>query len=368
MKGSRRKKGPERDQPDVMSPETGRRSELDQRSGEILRMVVDGFIRHAQPISSMYITENYPIGLSSATVRSIFATLEKEGFLYSPHRSSGRVPTEPGYRYYVENLPSTRHLQEEEQRLIQQEYLRRDFNINDILDETARLLSTITRYASVVMGPVPAQAVLKHVELIDMGEDEVLVILVTRAGTVLSRSVFLENRVPGDYLREISRQLNYLFKGMDLAEMREQLVRGQNSVMGPSRYFPMIARTIAENFDSVQGKEQLFVHGIENLMNNIANEPGIRMSEVGHLLESKEIFRTLLKDIMVGEGVEVFIEGDHDNRLTGLSIVAGSYKMGEKKIGSLGVIGPNRMDYLRVVSSVDYIRRVVSNLITRMSN
>ncbi len=340
-------------------------SEITDRQAEVLNMVVSGFIHQSQPVSSFYIIENYDVNLSSATIRSVFAALEKKGYLFSPHRSSGRIPTEKAYRYFVDQLPPPAVLLDEDQRVIQAEYLKHEFRLPDILDVTSRILSMLTTYAAVVLGPEPEQAVLKHIELIDMGEDEVLVILVTRSGAVYSRTLFLENRIPGDTLRQISRQLNEMFKGMDLSEIRERL---KSSIEGANRYFPLIAKTIAENFDSVSGEEEVFTYGLDNLYRAMAEsgEPG-RLRDIGELFHHTDFLRGVFKKAISLDDVEVVIEGDRDERLAGLSVISASYKMGEKRIGSLGIVGPNRMDYVRVMSIVEYIRRLTTNMVTRIS-
>ena len=351
-------------------------SEITEREGEVLKMVVRGYIEHAQPISSFYIIENHDVGLSSATIRSVFAALERKGYLYSPHRSSGRLPTDRAYRFFVENLaPISSMLVEDDQRLVQSEYLKHQFRLPEILDVTSRVLSMMTSYAAVVLAPEPEQAVLKHIELIDMGEDEVLVILVTRSGSVYSRSLFLENRIPGDTLRQISRRLNERYKGMDLAELRQRLqsVQEIDAVSsGPAQdaYMPMIARTIAENFTNAQEKGTVYTAGLDHLYTQLSatGRGPERIKELGELFDSHDFLRGIFTKTIGLDDIDVVIQGDQDERFEGLSIVAASYKMGEKRIGSLGVVGPNRMDYVRVMGTVEYIRRLISNMITRISN
>lgn len=343
---------------------------ISPRQGEVLKMVVDAYIRHQMPISSLWITENRDIGLSSATVRSIFADLESKGYLFSPHRSSGRLPTERAYRYFVSHLAHSPVIHEEDQRRIQSEYLKRDFRINEMLDVTSKVLAMLTNYAAVVLGPEPERAALKHIELIDMGGDEVLVILVTRSGEVYSRTVFLETRIPQDAIRLISRQLNEAFKGMDLAEMRNRL-RDPMAIDSHSEargYLPMIARTIADNFDSVKGEEELYTSGVDNLYAQLGDRERQRLKEMGGLFDSEEFVRGMFKRTIDLDDLDVVIAGDQDDRLAGLSVVYASYKMGDQKIGSLGVVGPNRMDYVRVIGIVEYVRRLISNMITRISN
>jgi len=341
--------------------------ELNLRQKEILKLVVSGYIQMSQPVSSLFIARKYRAGLSSATIRSIFSDLEEKGYLFSPHRSAGRVPTEKGYRLYVDQLPERLDLAEEDRRLIQKEYLKREFQLVDILEVNSRILSMLTDYAGVVLSPEPEQSVLKHIELIDMGQDEVLVVLVTRSGTVYSKILSLENRIPADYLQKISRYLNETLKGCDLREIRSRLE--EESEGGEMvQYFPMIARTITANFDLVKGEEQLFTSGLDNLYTQVAQGQMERIKGLGNLFDTGDPIRSIFKKTLDLDGLVVLINGDRDNRLDNLSIVTGSYKMGEKRIGAIGVIGPNRMDYVRVLSIVEYTRALISNMITKLSN
>lgn len=340
------------------------------RQGEILKLVIDGYISTGQPVSSLFLTQNHETGVSSATIRSIFSELDKEGYLYSPHRSSGRIPTEKGYRYYVGQMPQHWFIEEAERMLIQKEYLRREFQINEILTVTSRLLSLLTDYAGIVVGPSPGQTVLKHIELIDMGQDEVLLILATRSGMVFHRVLHLEEHIPGESLRRISRYLNEIFKGCDLDEVRFRLAEDDFKIDGGLHdHLKIITRTLKAHFDSVSGKEELFTFGRENLFASLArlNEEE-RILDVGHLFETPDFLRGKLKVDHDRDGADVLIEGDHDSRLSGISLVIARYKMGEKYIGSLGVVGPNRMDYGRVVGIVNYISHLMSNMVTRISN
>lgn len=343
---------------------------INLREGEILKLVVDGFIRHATPISSLYLTQHYDVGVSSATVRSIFAGLESEGYLFSPHRSAGRIPTERAYRYYVNNLGQLSFVGDDEQRFIQAQYLKRDFKMEDLLQATSQILSRLTRAAAVVVGPAREKAVLKHLELIDMGADEVLLILVTRTGGVYSRNLFLENRIPSDYLRHISRLLSERCKGAEVGAVPDLLRVSSDSVRDRAGdYEHVVGAAIARSFEGGSiGNEPIYLHGLDYLYNRIKRERAGPNARPGQLFESENVLRTLFAQFRDADGVEVLIEGDRDERLQGLSVVSASYKMGEQNIGALGVVGPNRMNYARVIGRIEYVRRLISNMITRMSN
>ena len=350
----------------------GDSASLTARQRDILQLVVGGYISTSQPISSFYLIDNFDLGISSATVRSIFADLEQQGYLYSPHRSSGRIPTEKGYRLFVEMLPLERHILDEDQKLIQQEYLKHELHPSEIMEVSCRILSLLTDFAGVVMGPEPESAVLKHIELIDMGQDEVLLIIVTRSGLVYSRHLFLEKRIPSESLHRISRFLNSSFQGCELRAVKESMGDSDSlhieTEMELNRYLPMIARAISANIDYVRGEEDFFTSGVESLYASLVPESAQRIRELGRMFESTNDLRAIFKESMIHDNVLVSIEGDYQPSLNGLSVVSSAYKMGERRIGSIGVVGPNKMDYLRVVSIVEYMSVLISRVITRMSN
>lgn len=341
---------------------------LTERHKQVLHLVVDCYASKGQPVSSSYLTEQYNLGLSSATIRIIFGELDQLGYLYSPHRSSGRIPTEQGYRFYVQNLAGDRCLKEEDRKFIQSEYLRQDFRIRDVMEATSRILSVLTDYTGVVLGPLPEASVLKHLELIDMGQDEMLVVLVTRSGTVYSKTVFMDQKIAGESLHKISRDLNGILKGRDLYEVKTILNEAANGDHETLRSVSMITKAIADNFDLVKGQEEFYTYGMNNLYEFVSGSQKARIKELDTVIGSDEAVRGIFKTSATLDDIVVSIDGDTDSRLLGLSAIAASYKMGEKRIGSLGIVGPNRMDYGRVISIIEYLSLLVSNMVTRMSN
>lgn len=353
---------------ELISIDTDAGEDLTLRQKEILKLVVSGYVRTEMPVASSLIAEQFQVGLSSATVRSIFAELERKGYLFSPHRSAGRIPTEKGYRMFARELPDLVQLPEEERRLIQEEYLRREFQIHEILAATGRILSMLTDYAGVVIAPEPARTVLKHIELIDLGQDEILIVLVTRSGTVFNKSMFLDDRIPPDVLHKISRYLNELFKGCDLIEVRERLRLEADVRNDLYQYFPVVAKSILANFDAVSQGDFVYTSGVERLMTSIEQSHRGSLAQLGSISDSSNAIRGIFARSIPMQDLVISIDGDRDPRLGGLSVITASYKMGEKHIGSLGVVGPTRMDYVRVVSVVEYIRHILSGMITRMSS
>ncbi len=343
-------------------------NDLTERQKELLMMAVSGYIVRTQPVSSLFLQEHNQIHFSSATIRSEFAELDEKGYLYSPYRSSGRIPTERGYRFYVNQLSEKRCLAEEDRKLIQSEYLKRDFRLEEVLGVSCKILSMLTDYAGVVLAPSAESAVLKHIELIDMGEDEVLVVLVTRSGMVYSKTIFLEQRIPGDALHRVSRYLNSILKGIDLEEIKERLANlPEHEERNLQFFLGMIARTVADHFDLVGGNVGFLTAGLDNLLVRVAAGNAERIKELNLLFNETDFLKGMFQTAADMEDVVVAIDGDRDVRLNGLSIVSSSYKIGERRTGSIGIVGPVCMDYTRVISIVEYMSLLMSNMLTRMS-
>ena len=337
---------------------------IHNRNTEILLMLVDGYIKNTVPISSQYITQQPGIKLSSASVRSIFANLECEGYLFSPHKSAGRIPTEKAWGYYVSklSLSSSNYVQEEDKCYIQNEYLRQNLSIDDILSATARIMSILTRYATLIVGTASNGSVLKHIELIDMGTDELMLILVTRAGRVLSRRVYMEEHISQDILRDIAYQLSQTFQGIDLKDLCNEIIaKGKSS---KQRYYATLANALEKNIRLMANEQTLYKEGFDQLYGQL-EEGSFRY--LSNLLSQDNSQHALWQEMDNSE-LDVFIGGDYDNRLAGISLISGSYKMAEKRVGSINIIGPNCMDYRRVLSLVEYVRFVISNMLTRLSN
>ncbi len=335
--------------------------QANSRKGEILIRAVDSYIHSAAPISSKYMTQQSGIKLSSATIRSIFSDLAADGYLVSPHCSSGRLPTAKAYRYYVDHLPPLRRPLARERRYVEREYLKRGLNLKDILTTTVHILSILTNNVAVAMSPLPGKKTIKHIELINMGADEVLVVIATRQGTVSSCKIFLEKHISEAALREVSRKINSLCKGLTLQEIRQTLDFWGGRVDIP--HFSMVARTLCRHIKVIENEILMYKEGAEKVYIQIKKE---HIPAISRFLAS-DMLQGIVRKTAEQNEMNILIATDDDSHFTGISMVCGSYRMGESTIGSVGVVGPNHMDYWRVMSLVEYVRRLVSNMITKMS-
>ncbi|MCS7205186.1 MAG: heat-inducible transcriptional repressor HrcA [Leptospiraceae bacterium] len=343
---------------------------LDHREKVVLLLLIEDYIDLGVPISSLQLVERHKLKWSSATVRYILSELNEKGYIYAPHRSAGRLPTTKGYRYYIKNLPidlPPYSPSKEKQNIIQREFLSRKFEIPDILESSCKLISILTNYMGIAIPPILEKNILRHIEIIDVGGEEVLMILLTRSGSVYSRLIHLEERVPRNILEQISRFLNENFSGMDIKEIHQLLNSGDVSPIGEMyRYASLIMRTLSAHFKTLNEVEDVIIAGIDRFIEELESR-GEHLIDISMLYNLKEVFRNILVQSSELDDIVVSIEGDRNPQLNGLSVITGSYSMGDRKIGAMGVVGPNRMNYKSVIQILEYFRLMISSMITKIN-
>ncbi|EPG65243.1 heat-inducible transcriptional repressor HrcA [Leptospira wolffii] len=340
--------------------------ELSQRHRMILKATVDEFIQENRPVGSKTLFDKHDIGLSPASIRMVLKELEDMGYLISRHTSGGRIPTERGYRFYVDSLVVLYELTIKEKQRIQEEYLKMQFKLDQILRATASVLASLSNSAGVVLGPAKSLDTLKHVELIHVHGDEVLMIMVMRSGAVLNRSVFLDRNYSQEELYQISKYLNDNAKGYDMFEIQENviptLLRRKD---GPSDFYK-VSNVLSAAMTPDNSEVTFYIDGLKNLYGRFKDEED-KLSQVLSLLDDKRFLLDMFGEYSEHDGVYTVIGKDGDGLMGGVSIITSGYRMGEKRIGAMGIIGPQRMDYHRALPLVDFTSKLVSEMITRIS-
>ncbi len=340
---------------------------LSPRHRMILKALIEDFVSENRPVGSKTLSINYNFGLSPATIRNVFRDLESEGYIHSLHHSGGRVPTELGYRLYVDNLLSLYELTVKEKQRIQEEYLKNQLKLDQILMATCRVLSVLSSTAAVVIAPEKEYDTLKHIELVHVTGEEILAIIVTRSGAVSNRNLFVPRNFSQESLYRVSRFLNDHLKGFDLNEIKTKILFDlQKTNHGPDEFYD-IAEILITAFDSDDSGENLYIDGLKNLCNNFKDNESDTLENVLSLLDTKSSLKNFFSQYTHTDGVYTFIGEKEDEQMCGVSIVASSYRMGEKRIGSMGIIGPQRMDYTRALPLVEFTSKLVSEMLTKLS-
>ena len=332
----------------------------DERSQHLLKVLIQRYIREGQPIGSRTLSRDSGLDLSPATVRNVMADLEEMGLVRSPHTSAGRVPTPQGLRFFVDTLLSIEPPDSlEVERLRQQ--IDPDQDIPDLLSKISSLLSEVTRLAGVVTLPRRERLQLRHVEFLSLSERRVLVILVVNNREVQNRIIHTKRPYSASDLQQAANYLNSLFAGRDLLDAREQLLAEMRSARESMNQMMLAAIEMADKAFTSEGEGDDYVlAGQTNLMGfaELANMDKLR--QLFDAFNEKQQILHLLDSALSADGIQIFIGEESGYRvLDECSIVTAPYEVDGQLVGVLGVIGPTRMAYDRVIPIVDLTARLL---------
>ena len=342
--------------------------DLSPRHRVILKALIEEFLEDNKPVGSKTLSEKYDIGLSPASIRNVLADLESMRLLASRHTSGGRVPTEIGFRIYVDQLISLYELTMKEKRRIQEEYLKQQFKLDKILQSTSRILATLTNSAAVVLGPQQELDTVKHIELIHVHGYEVLMIVVMRSGSVINKNIFIDHHLSQESLHNISRYMNQFLKGYDLKEITETIIPDMMIRReGPEEFFQVVEQILLGMMSEQVGSgSDIYIDGFKNLYNSFRGEES-RLECVMSFLEEKQNIRNFFSGYIDQDGIYTIIGRDDDAHMQGVSIILTNYRMGEKRIGCIGIVGPQYMNYAKALPLVKFTSGLVSEMITKIS-
>jgi len=346
-------------------------NEMNDRSREVFRRVVESYLESGEPVGSRTLTRTLSEKVSAATVRNVMQDLEFMGLLNSPHVSAGRIPTQQGLRMFVDGLLEVGDLDKDDREKIDATLGTNERDVGTMLDRIGSALSGLTHGASLVLAP-KHEAPIKHIEFIHLAQDRALVVLVFADGHVENRVFTPPTGQTPSSLREAANFLNSLAEGRTLAELRNK-VGGEISVR--RQEIDSLARDMVENGMALwenegQHSERLIVRGRANLLDEEADTEGLdRIKNLFDDLERKRDIAEFLELTEEGEGVRIFIGSENKLfSLSGSSLVVSPYMNADRKIvGAVGVIGPTRLNYGRIVPIVDYTAQLVGKLISDRS-
>ena len=346
----------------------GSLASLNSRSREIFRSIVDSYLATGEPVGSRHLSRLLPITLSPASIRNVMQDLEELGLVYAPHTSAGRLPTETGLRFFVDAMLEFGAPSEEERQKIEAEVkaASQDRTLDGVLAEASSLLSGLTRGAGVVL-TTKENVRLKHIEYVRLDAERALAVLVSEDGTVENRLVAIPAGLPASALVEAGNYLNARLRGRTLAEVRAEIEAARLSAQ--AELDELTAKLVDAGLASWAGlkgeSQQLIVRGQANLLDDLrAAEDLERIRLLFSDLETKKDVIDLLSRAETGEGVRIFIGSENKLfSLSGSSMIAAPFRDGAQQIvGVLGVIGPTRLNYARIVPMVDYTAKVVGRL------
>ena len=349
-------------------------TELNDRSREILRHIVDSYVESGEPIGSRTLSKRLNVDLSPATIRNVMADLEDSGLLYSPHKSAGRLPTDAGLRLFVDGILEVGNLTEDERQSIDIQCAGSPNSLEGLLEDATSALSGLSRCASLVLAPKTGSP-LRHIEFVSLSPGRALVVLVTESGIVENRVIQTPRGLPPSGLVEATNYLSARLVGRTLSEAYEEIMA---ELDGHRAELDELTSRVVESGlamwagDGAGGGQQgsLIVRGQAHLLDDVTAVADLeKIRALFTALETKEEMLRLLSLTDTAEGVQIFIGADNTLfNLAGCSMIVGPYKNAKETIiGAIGVIGPTRMNYAHIIPMVDYTSKLISRLLGQQS-
>ena len=345
---------------------------LNERAQQLLRTLVESYIRDGQPVGSRSLSRDSGLNLSSATIRNVMADLEELGFVASPHTSAGRVPTDKGYRFFVDTLLRVQPLENgavcaSSIAASAIDDMRRQLDGPDsktLVSAASKLLSSVTCLAGVVTLPSAQQAAITHIEFVGLSENRVLAVLVLNNREVQNRIIQLERPYSQDELKRAANFLNSLFVGRSTSQVRQQLLSELRETREHMNQLMLDAITVAQQVfnvgDAASQRMEYVIAGQTNLMGVGELSSIERLKRLFEAFNEKRDFLNLLDHSLKAQGVQIFIGHESGYQvLDDCSLVTASYSVDDQVVGVLGVIGPMRMAYERVIPIVDVTARLL---------
>lgn len=340
---------------------------LDDRKKRILQAIIDDYIDTAEPVGSRTIARKHELGLSSATIRNEMADLEEMGYLAQPHTSAGRVPSDKGYRLYVDQLMKVRQLTPEEAESIKSALEIKISEMSQLIRQASAIISRVTKYTSMAVTPNLKKSTLKTVQVVPVEPGKQLVIVVTNGNIVRNCLVRTPDTSVPDFAIRISNILNEKLKGLTIEQVNVKLISEIEKEIGVQKDVLMpILEGVSDCIDQVD-RPEVYLDGMTNIFNFPEFRDISRARDFLNILDEKCFMSKLLSvqrnvkeiDIKIGEENEI-------EEIKECSLVTATYNIGNTLIGSLGVIGPTRMEYSKVISSLDFIRRQINKEMSKL--
>ncbi|OGU71573.1 MAG: heat-inducible transcription repressor HrcA [Ignavibacteria bacterium RBG_16_34_14] len=339
--------------------------ELNEREKTILRHVIQQFILTASPVGSRNITKKYEVGLSPASVRNIMSDLEEAGYIDHPHTSAGRIPTDKGYRLYVDSLMDIQQLKNSEKAFIK-EKLEEGFETDEILRISSTLLTKITKQLACVTYPKLETGILEKIQIVSLSSTRILIVISIKSGLVKTITLELSSEIEPSKIEPVQNLLNERLAGLTFNEIRKTFNERFRDIIDSddNAIIRLFYDSIDKIFKDVLRKENIVISGATNIIRQPEFENPERFQSIIELIEDRDIIVHILEKS--GENNEIFISIGSENediKLNDYSFITKEYKFGETN-GTLGIIGPKRMEYSKIISIVNYMSKMISEMLT----
>ena len=339
---------------------------IDERSKQVLCAVIQCYINEPGPVGSRVVTKKYSFGLSPATIRNIMSDLEEMGFLRQPHTSAGRVPTDSGYRFYVDILTAEkRHSNKDLASELYKKLEPMKKDINSFLDDASRMLSSLSHYIGITMSPNANLTTLTKIELIKYRSDQLAVILFADEGIIKNKIISVDPDISQRDMNRIAEYINSEFAGYTIDEIRISVLKEMTKDRVLCDRLISEALKICKDVFSIS-TGNIYISGLSEVLDLPDFCDINRIRELLKTIEDKHIIVKLLDKISDSEGTRVFIGSENAlDEMKKFSLIVSTYREGNRPMGVIGIIGPTRMNYLKAISIVDMTANYFTNLLSK---
>ncbi len=342
-------------------------AELNDRKEQILRSVVINYIKTAEPVGSRTIARSHPGGLSSATIRNEMADLEEMGYLIQPHTSAGRIPSQRGYRYYVDNLMDLNELSEDvEEKISTSLSAGKMREIEQIIMNSTRVLSSATNQTSLIMGPQFKKSAFHQLRILPLDEKRGLVVLITDTGFIKNKVIDFQHQLSQTELQQIVSYLNQKLYGLTIDQVTASLINELKRDL--FRRLEILEQAFILLEESLKEEKQIrvFLGGTTNILNQPEFKDVDKIRRMLNLFEQEPLLFKILEDTSREDNIVVRIGSENEfEDIKECTLITGTYRIHDKTLGTVGVLGPTRMDYGKVIS---IMRRLVDQLNQSLSS
>lgn len=341
---------------------------MNERKIQILEAIIHDYIKTGEPVGSRTISRKYNLGVSSATIRNEMADLEELGYIAQPHTSAGRIPSDLGYRLYVDKLMQYPKITDDYASTIGKMLQRNIGKIDDLMQETANLLAIMTNYTTLVTAPSIQQTKLKHLQLVPVEDRIIALVIVTDANIVRHNTITVPMSIPYEIFPRLTEILNYHLQGQSLNDIDLELVQLLKASL--KEYEDIVAIIIEVLLKTMEEDTtpDIFTSGVMNMLSFPEFKDVGKAKSIFETLEQKVLLAKLLEQT-TSNGVQITIGEEHGiEQIKGCSVVTSNYKIGEFTVGAIGLIGPTRMNYAQAVSVIQYLSNHVNMLLSQVTD
>jgi heat-inducible transcriptional repressor len=338
---------------------------LTDRQLLILQVIIDDFIRSAQPVGSRTLSKKRGISFSSATIRNEMADLEELGFIEKTHTSSGRVPSEKGYRYYVDHLLSPQKLGPADISQIHSIFAEKIFEMEGLVKKSAQILSEMTNYTAILLGPEVKDTKLKNMQIVPINDKTAVAIMITDTGHVENQTITLPEGFHPGQLEKMVNIFNERLANVPISELKDKIHKEVADILRCHiENYESILNTIIKMFNAGR-HEKIFVGGKANILNQPEFHDLDKVRPLLDMIEREDSFYEIVKQVPSGIHVKIGKE-NKISEMEDCSMITATYSIGDEPVGKIAILGPTRMEYSRVISIVDFLSNDMTNALTKL--